>query len=124
MKLQKVTKERIAQIEEVTEGVVEFTSVGEEIKSVKITLEDDILVIEGGFNNLSVSEELKSEKLLLRWQAEVAGSKFLMDKVFDNDDSLRNFIDEHLSNLPEDELSITTIMVNENTKKVTTKESK
>jgi hypothetical protein len=123
MKLTKVTKERANQIEEESQGLVEFKWVDNTFKGVAINLGGGPLVIElGEYNTLIATEESKTEKYLLEWQAKVATEVVLMEKLFDTEDARKGYVIEHLPTMADDELTLSTVTVNDNCGCVETEE--
>jgi hypothetical protein len=115
MNYKKVDKQRAKEIQDSLGDLIEFKYIDNTLKGMTLYLEDGPVTMEiSNYSDLVLLEQSKTEKFKLTWQATVADEKVLMEKLFDDDYTRESYIREHLFDTPEDELSLTKVLVNDN----------
>jgi len=111
MKFKKIDEKRAAQITKETSGDVEFKVVDGTLKGVCIKYGDSLLNVEIDSYSVIFTEPATKEVFKLSFFAQVCEEKIFIEKQFDSEYDRQQYIQQHLYDMPEDEMSLSVATV-------------
>lgn len=111
MKLKKISNERASEITKQSEGAIQFKIIDNVIKGITFPSAVGNIYVDIDSYSISIAEEATKEVFKLSFFAQVADEKIFIEKEFESEYDRQQYIQKHLYDMPDDEMSLSVATV-------------